>query len=444
MEIRRIVLVQPGREGRVLGKALNEPYTLMRLASLVPENLPVEIWDEDLGLPDYSTLGPHDVVGLTAKTLVVERAEEIAKIARKQGATVVAGGTHATLVPEEVSQWADVVVVGEAYRTWPQLIADIQADRVEPLYRDEEWLPLGRLKPLSDRILRQVDEHKNYWTPFLEITRGCPRNCTFCTAIRVSGRVMRHRPVEEVVEEIQRRKLKRFFLTDDNFGLNFRTNPQYMEDLFRALRKLPLQGWNAQGEMMVGQYPDLLKLAHEAHMDKWFIGFESVNPGNKRELGGKSRGKIEEYRETVRRVHEAGLSVAGLFVFGFDADTPDVFESTWDFIRESQLDSASATILTPYPGTPQREELIAEGRLLPVPWHYYDTAHVTYLPKLMTVEELQQCHDRLCRRLYNPFQIARRGLRAVMRYPVMARPRKAMSCFSTDIGYRKVFSYRYT
>ncbi len=137
-----------------------------------------------------------------------------------------------------------------------------------------------------------VDEHRNYWTPYLEITRGCPRSCTFCTAIRVSGQKMRLRPVEEVVEEIERRKLRRFFLTDDNFGLNFRLFPAYMEELFRALAKLPLDGWTAQAEQMVAEHPDLLDLAREAHLDKFFIGFESINPGNRKELGGKARGDV--------------------------------------------------------------------------------------------------------------------------------------------------------
>ncbi|MCQ8768114.1 hypothetical protein NQU37_26520, partial [Escherichia coli] len=81
------------------------------------------------------------------------------------------------------------------------------------------------------------------------------------TAIRVSGRQMRHRPVEGVIEEIERRRLKRFFLTDDNFGLNFRTDPEYMEELFLAMAKLPLNGWTGQAELMVGDYPEMLKLA---------------------------------------------------------------------------------------------------------------------------------------------------------------------------------------
>ena len=222
---------------------------------------------------------------------------------------------------------------------------------------DTEWANLDNLLPMSDRVLRQVDENRNYWTPYMEMTRGCPRNCTFCTAIRVSGRVMRLRPVDQAIEEIERRRIKRFFLTDDNFGLNFRLYPEYMEELLKALSKLPLAGWTCQAEQLVADYPELLKLAKQAHMDKFFIGFESANPNNRTELGGKAKGNIERYREVIERVHAAGIGVVGLFVFGFDGDTPEIFQSTYEFIRTSGLDGVSITILTPYVGTPQRDKL---------------------------------------------------------------------------------------
>ncbi|MCB0199813.1 MAG: radical SAM protein, partial [Anaerolineae bacterium] len=247
MAIRRVILIQPRRDGRMLGRGISQPYTLMRLASLVPLDIPVEIWDEDLMTLPIDTLGPQDLVGISAKTLLIDRAKTLAQRIKKQGTTVVIGGTHVTLVPDEVAEWADVIAVGEGYRTWPQIMRDFDNGTLQKRYDDETWAPLDSgIAVLQDRVLEQINEHKNYWTPYLEITRGCPRNCTFCTAIRVSGRVMRIRPVEEVVEEIQRRKIKRFFLTDDNFGLNFRLYPEYMEELFRALAKLPLRGWTCQ------------------------------------------------------------------------------------------------------------------------------------------------------------------------------------------------------
>ena len=249
MPIRKIVLIQPRRDGRFMGRGISEPYTLMRLASLVDPQIPVEIWDEDLMELPIDPLGPQDLVGISAKTVMIDRAKALAARIQQQGATVVVGGTHVTLVPEEVEGWADVIVVGEGYRTWPQIIRDFRPRHAPEALRGRGMgaVGFGRRRACRIAFLQQVDEHRNYWTPYLEITRGCPRSCTFCTAIRVSGQKMRLRPVDEVVEEIERRKLKRFFLTDDNFGLNFRLYPQYMEELFRALAKLPLQGLDLPG-----------------------------------------------------------------------------------------------------------------------------------------------------------------------------------------------------
>jgi hypothetical protein len=195
--------------------------------------------------------------------------------------------------------------------------------------------------------------------------------------------------------------------------------------------------------MMVADFPDLLALAREAHLDKFFIGFESVNPGNRRDLGGKSRGQVEEYRRAVRALHAHGIAVVGLFVMGFDHDTPDVFENTWRFVRETEFDSVSATVLTPFPGTPQRAALIQAGRLFTgVPWRHYDTAHVTFHPALMTAAQLRDGYDWLCRQLYSPRAMAARGLRALRRHPLHRARAKAFSTFSTDLGYRMAYGLR--
>ncbi len=443
MDIEKIVLIYPKRDGRMWGKAHGSPYTLMRLASLVPPDLPVEIWDEDLAPLPLHRLGPRDVVGITSKTLSIDRARAIAEKVRSRGSTIVVGGTHATLIPDEVRKWADITVVGEAYRTWPQIIKDIGSRTAVPMYADEEWASLAGVAPLTDRVIAMVDERRRYWTPYMEITRGCPRDCTFCTAIRVSGKVMRHRPVDEVIEEIERRRIRRFFLTDDNFGLNFRTHPDYSVKLFEALAKLNLSGWTAQAEMMIGNFPELLTLARRAHLDKFFVGFESISPSNSRDLGGKSKGNVAEYKRIINAIHGHGIGVVGLFVLGLDGDTADVFQNTWDFVRESGLDAVSFTIMTPYPGTELRQEYTAQGRLLPdIPWSMYDTAHVVFQPKQMTVEQLQEGYDWICRRAYHPVSIATRGWRALRRHPLHLYRQRAFSSFSTDIGYRKMVSYR--
>ncbi len=378
-------------------------------------------------------------------TLTIERAEEIARQAMAQGAGVVVGGVHATLNPEHVRTFAHSVFVGEGYFTWPQAIQDFAAEGVrglKPRYEDENWANLTGIAPITDRVIQMVDENNNYWTPYLEITRGCPRNCSFCTAIRVSGRRMRLRPVDEVVDEIQRRGIKRFFLTDDNFGLNFTTDPDYVVELFDALSRLDLKGWTCQSEMSVAKYPELLEHGRAAHLDKHFIGFESINPNNRRELGGKAKGAADKTREAIKAIHSTGTGVVGLFVMGFDEDTPETFQAMWDFIRTSDLDGVSITVLTPYPETPFRRTLIEEGRLLNVPWRYYDTAHVTYIPKNFTVDGLREAYDWLCRKTYSPWQIARRGVRSWRRYPLAQAGKKLFGSFSTDYGFRRTYNWR--
>ena len=188
---------------------------------------------------------------------------------------------------------------------------------------------------------------------------------------------------------------------------------------------------------------DLLDLARRAHFDKFFIGFESVNPDNRRELGGKSKGLIAQYKEAIKVIQAHGIGVVGLFVFGFDHDTPQTLADTWDFVRDSELDSTSMTILTPYPGTPFRAQLVAEDRLMDKPWRYYDTAHVTYYPKQMTVEELERTYDWFCRKVYSPWSMGRRGWRTLRRHPVSRMPRKMFGSFSTDYGYRRTFNWRH-
>ena len=93
-------------------------------------------------------------------------------------------------------------------------------------------------------------------------------------------------------------------------------------------------------------------------------------------------------------------------------------------------------------GTPFRDLVESEGRLLEMPWSHYDTAHVTFVPKNFTVDELRSAYDWLCRKIYSPQQIAVRGLRSLSKYPVAKVASKAFGSFSTDYGYRRTYAFR--
>jgi radical SAM superfamily enzyme YgiQ (UPF0313 family) len=129
-----------------------------------------------------------------------------------------------------------------------------------------------------------------------------------------------------------------------------------------------------------------------------FVGFESLEEGNLAAARKRTPAPID-YARRVAVLHRYGIQVNGSFVLGFDHDGPDVFERTVAWIEENKLECATFHILTPYPGTPLFRELEREGRILHRDWNRYDTAHVVFQPRNMTVEQLDAgyawCYDAL-------------------------------------------------
>src|SRR5512146_2267983 len=102
-----------------------KPLSLMVLAGLTPPEWEIEIVDENLGAPDYSGMPRPDLVGITAFTSQANRAYELADYFRHQGVPVVMGGIHATVCRDEVEEYADSVVTGEAEGVWAEVLADV-------------------------------------------------------------------------------------------------------------------------------------------------------------------------------------------------------------------------------------------------------------------------------------------------------------------------------
>jgi radical SAM superfamily enzyme YgiQ (UPF0313 family) len=100
----------------------------------------------------WETFAYHeaDLVGITAFTASANRAYEIAATYREQGVPVVVGGIHALMCTEETLRFVDAVVGGEAETAWPRVVADVEARRLQRVYRGE-WADLAglpRLRPI--------------------------------------------------------------------------------------------------------------------------------------------------------------------------------------------------------------------------------------------------------------------------------------------------------
>jgi radical SAM superfamily enzyme YgiQ (UPF0313 family) len=391
----RILFVSPGwPKGRLWGEmSFRFPsLSLAVVAAATPEGWETELCDEGFGPVDPGH--PADVVAITGMTAQAPRAYEVADAFRARGKTVVMGGFHASNLPDEALGHVDAVVVGEAEDVWPGLLADLEAGRLAKVYRadgliDTASIPVAR---------RSIFDGKGYLlTNTIQTTRGCPYDCEFCSVTAYFGRKYRKRPVDAVLAELEgmRTRGSYAFFVDDNIVVD-RT---YSLRLFRGMKGLGMK-WLSHASLDLADDPELLRAAGEAGCIGLFVGFETLDESALAAMGKKTN-RVADYVTGARRLRDHGIGILGSFVLGWDGDGPDVFERTFRFCEDARLEAAIFPILTPYPGTKVRERLLAEGRILSDDWRDYDMEHVTYRPRGMTVEELQEGYDELTRRFYS-------------------------------------------
>src|SRR5262245_54693061 len=175
------------------------PLTLTTLAALVPPELEAEITIQDEGVQPLDLEFPQSLVGITAITGTAQRSYAIADRLRAKGHTVVIGGVHATLMPDEAARHADAVVVSYAETSWPELLRDFAAGRMKERY----YAPTGkRLEgvPIARRDLLKRERYATVNS--IEATRGCPHKCDFCAVPAAWSNIYAHRPIEDVIAEL--------------------------------------------------------------------------------------------------------------------------------------------------------------------------------------------------------------------------------------------------
>lgn len=390
----KVQLVAPFREEMLVSPSiasLAPPTGLAVLAGLTPPEVEVSIVDENLAPVDLNR--PSDLVGITTTTQTAPRAYWLADAFRSRGVKVVLGGMHTSVLPEEAGQHADAVVMGEAEEIWPQLLSDLQAGRLRPIYRGQGYPRLAGL-PLPRRDLFQRESY--VFPDTIYTTRGCPFGCTFCSVTSFFGGTYRSRPVEEVVKEVDGLGGRRLvFFLDDNIAAHTGRAKQ----LFRALIPYRL-AWIGQASMTIARDEELLSLAAASGCLSLFLGIESLSPMNLSAVS-KRHNAVEEYEAAIRRIHAHGIAVFGAFIFGLDHDTEDVFELAVRFAQRTRLEGAQFNVLTPYPGTPLMADLEREGRVLTRDWSQYRSDRVVFAPRLMSAQQLQEGHNWAWREFYS-------------------------------------------
>lgn len=370
---------------------LTPTLALTSVAAATPADWTVRIWDENLlqGAPPVTPF--PQVVGISVHLTFSHRAFELARWYRERGALVVLGGLHVLSCPEECAAHADVLVVGEGTRPWTQLLQDFERGCLQARYDGSYRAPYAAEPPPRRDLLPRG---QFLTTTSVIATRGCHNRCGFCYLATDGLHMPYHvKGVEQVVEELAQDGQPYAVFVDNNLG----SRPEYLRGLCRALRPLGII-WSAAVSIDMTDDPALVREMALAGCTGVFVGFESLHPGNISDSGKKSP-RPEDYARRVRILHDNGVQVNGSFVLGFDHDRPDVFERTTQWIEDNRLECATFHVLTPYPGTPLFAQMEHERRLLHTDWSRYDTAHVVFRPRHMSVAQLEDgyawCYERL-------------------------------------------------
>lgn len=388
MSKKRVLLVYPcGGANKTADAIFPFPLQgLTQLAASMPERFEPVIHDENLRPLNGSASGSArpDLVMITAMTTLASRAYEIARTFRSKGVPVIMGGAHATACPEEVAQYADSVVIGEAENLLPQILEDFEAGCLAPTYRsdtpaDLNTIPFPAMEALSWK-------HR-FFMASIQTSRGCPLACDFCSVPATFGRKLRVKSIETLDSElkgIRAKGMKRVFVVDDNFT----ADRARAVEIFELFKKYGLT-WMGFSNLSIADEPEFLEALKKSGCASLFIGFESLSDQT---LFHKNRRYPSRaaLASAVGRIRDCGIGIQGSFIFGFDEDTPDVFADVVSFVMETGIEIPNLNILTPLPGTPLYKEMREQGRLLDSPWEDYDMSHVVFRPAGMEPEELQQ------------------------------------------------------
>jgi hypothetical protein len=382
--------------------------------------------------------GGRTLVGLVGvQSNQFPRALDLARQFRAAGLQVCIGGFHVSgciaMLPEmpvemrEAQALGISLFAGEAEeRRLDEVLIDAWRGTLKPLYNFMDHLPSleGEPAPILPRkhVVRTTGHYSS-----IDLGRGCPYQCSFCTIINVQGRKSRFRTpddLEQIIRANMAQGIDRFFITDDNFARN--TDWEILLDRVIELKKENIHvGFTIQVDTLCHKIPNFIEKATRAGVKRVFIGLENINPDNL--IAAKKRqNKITEYRVMLQKWRAHGALTFAGYILGFPADTKESILRDVEIIkRELPLDVLEFFFLTPLPGSEDHKNQLKKGVWMDPDINKYDLDHRVSHHAKMSDAEWEDAYRAAWRAYYTPEHI-RTILRRAAQIP-NGRPKQIAS-----------------
>jgi radical SAM superfamily enzyme YgiQ (UPF0313 family) len=319
-----------------------------------------------------------------------------------------------------------------------RVLCDAWNGKLAPLYDYMNDLPSLEGEPASMLPWQHVRRTSGALSS-IDLGRGCPYQCSFCTIINVQGRKSRFRSpddLERIVRANYAQGIRGFFITDDNFARN-----KLWEPLLDRMIQLRVGeglniGFTIQVDTLCHRIPNFIEKATRAGIRRVFIGLENINPDNLM-AAKKRQNKITEYRIMLQKWREHGAITYAGYILGFPADTKDSIKRDIEIIkRELPLDILEFFFLTPLPGSEDHKVLLQKGAWMDSDMNKYDLNHrVSHHPK-MSDAEWEAAYRTAWETYYTPEHI-----RTILRR-VAANPRgRLKTTLTTILWFYLSFAY---
>lgn len=404
-------------------KSSSPPLGILSLASMIRKyGYPVKVVDAHADglnieqikqiIKDYQP----DVVGVTAMTVMISAAAEIANAVKEVDSNIVTilGGVHVTAEPIETlrrySQF-DYAVVGEGevvfteflnktwkdnnvHNNWRNCLSLVwrEGDKINVNSRRAFFKSLDEFPPPAFDLVPNLFNHyrlsvfgtKKFKSVGLVTSRGCTGKCTFCD-LGVVGRGYRANTAQyliDLMKELYHKYGVSDFLFYDDLFVGSRPRLQEVCDMI-IREKLPFT-WSCCARVDF-IHKDMLKLMKDAGC--WMIEY-GIESGCQRIIDSMRKNITKEkIRDIINATHEAGIVTKGNFIFGNPGEDHWSIVESIDFACSIKLNYAQHTFLQPLPGSELYETAGKYGSFDPS-WDRFNTFSINFIPKGFTRDML--------------------------------------------------------